>query len=626
MSHRGHINLTDTQISVNPSLRQVMSTRQPYSGSQRKLVLALDIGTTFSGISYSILDPGEVAEITGVTRFPAHDHVGGDSKIPTIIYYDKRGEVRAVGAEAKREGIEADAEDKEWTKAEWQVLFVLAKDCAQLYPWAFKLHLGPQSPSSALIASHPIPPLPEVKTAIDLHQCAQTYIEETYPNGADIWKNLESRTDFVLTHPNGWEGTHQSQMRRAAVKAGLIPNGPAGQQRLSFVTEGEASLHFCIQEGLTTHAMEQGKGIFIVDAGGGTVDITAYKQTSQDTQSFEELVAPECHFQGSVFVTSNARNYLENLLESSRFMDDIPNITECFDKGTKLRFDNDDDAQYIKFGRRADKDPLLNIRSGQLKLPGSDVASFFEPSIQCIVESIEKQRADSKTQIASVFLVGGFAASDWLFVNLKARLSDDTLDICRSDRHVNKAVADGAVSFYLDHFAQESENMPMDPEHIARSAQKIIQVDGRTLISGAFNVILPKDHIFDNERRSSSLRHTKVSEVEEYKDSYCRCVKASIRDFKTRCYRGTKSNPRWVDEDPDVYSTLCLATADTPKLPMRTHFRGNSESVYYQVLYDIILSFGLTELKAQIAWKDSNGIEQSSPAEIVYDPGELICD
>ncbi|PPQ91319.1 hypothetical protein CVT25_006568 [Psilocybe cyanescens] len=75
-----------------------------------------------------------------------------------------------------------------------------------------------------------------------------------------------------------------------------------------------------------------------------------------------------------------------------------------------------------------------------------------------------------------------------------------------------------------------------------------------------------------------------------------------------------------------MYSTLCLVTADTSKLPMHPHFRCNSKSVYYQVLYDIILSFGLTELKAQIAWKDINGIEQRSPAEVVYDPDELICD
>ena len=61
-----------------------MISRQPYHGARRKLVLAFDVGTTYSGISYSILDPGEVPEIKGVTRHdvfilrlgPAHFRLG----------------------------------------------------------------------------------------------------------------------------------------------------------------------------------------------------------------------------------------------------------------------------------------------------------------------------------------------------------------------------------------------------------------------------------------------------------------------------------------------------------------------------------------------------------------------
>jgi hypothetical protein len=48
--------------------------------------------------------------------------VGGDSKIPTIIYYDQGGKVCAAGAEAMREGLLEMAEDEEWTKAEWYIL------------------------------------------------------------------------------------------------------------------------------------------------------------------------------------------------------------------------------------------------------------------------------------------------------------------------------------------------------------------------------------------------------------------------------------------------------------------------------------------------------------------------
>ncbi len=54
-----------------------------------------------------------------VVRYPAQEQVGGDSKIPTIIYYDLSGNVQAVGAEAIREGIIEEAEDEGWIKAEW---------------------------------------------------------------------------------------------------------------------------------------------------------------------------------------------------------------------------------------------------------------------------------------------------------------------------------------------------------------------------------------------------------------------------------------------------------------------------------------------------------------------------
>ena len=58
------------------------------------------------------------------------------------------------------------------------------------------------------------------------------------------------------------------------------------------------------------------------------------------------------------------------LLGKFRFSGDIPDIVKRFDMTTKLRVRNADDPQYIKFGSIRDDDPLLNIRSGQLKLLG----------------------------------------------------------------------------------------------------------------------------------------------------------------------------------------------------------------------------------------------------------------
>ena len=45
-----------------------MTTPQPYTGSARKIVIAIDLGTTYSGAAYCVLDPGEIPKVLSVTR------------------------------------------------------------------------------------------------------------------------------------------------------------------------------------------------------------------------------------------------------------------------------------------------------------------------------------------------------------------------------------------------------------------------------------------------------------------------------------------------------------------------------------------------------------------------------
>ena len=54
-----------------------------------------------------------------VESFPATEHVGGNTKIPSIVYYDLEGVPRAFGNEALQESITERAEDEEWVKVEW---------------------------------------------------------------------------------------------------------------------------------------------------------------------------------------------------------------------------------------------------------------------------------------------------------------------------------------------------------------------------------------------------------------------------------------------------------------------------------------------------------------------------
>jgi hypothetical protein len=106
--------------------------------------------------------------------------------------------------------------------------------------------------------------LPLNKTAVEvfadflryLLECASSYIQDTHINGPELWNSVEYNVDFVLSHPNGWEGRRQSEMRQAAVLAGLVLDNEDGHSRISFVTEGEASLHFSVHNGLPAGAMK----------------------------------------------------------------------------------------------------------------------------------------------------------------------------------------------------------------------------------------------------------------------------------------------------------------------------------------------------------------------------------
>jgi hypothetical protein len=175
--------------------------------------------------------------------------------------------------------------------------------CLFYHETRFKLHLRSRVGSGRQLADE-IPPLPLNKTVVEvladflayLLACASSFIQETHANGVALWASIKDEIHFALSHPNGWEGAQQAEMRKASVLAKLIPDTSAGRARLSFVTEGEASLHFAVQNGLPMGVMEDGEGVVIVDAGGGTIDISSYsKNVGEAKHRFEEVAPPQCN-------------------------------------------------------------------------------------------------------------------------------------------------------------------------------------------------------------------------------------------------------------------------------------------------------------------------------------------
>ncbi|KDQ59114.1 hypothetical protein JAAARDRAFT_192659 [Jaapia argillacea MUCL 33604] len=573
-------------------------SRQPYSGNRRKLVFGFDIGTTFSGISYSILDPGEIPTIRSVTKYPGQSNSGGDSKVPSIICYDSDDSVCEVGEEAYQACESGEADLNGWTEVKW-----------------FKLHLRPTNTSASRIAAKDIPPLPTNMTVVDvladfmayLYRCGLDFIRDTHHAGDQILKSVDGQIEFVFGHPNGWEGSQQEKMRQAAVLAGLIPNTSSGRSRLQFVTEGEASLHYCVNNGFSSGLIKTGASVMIVDCGGGTIDLSSFAFKEVNPISVEEIAPVGCRLQGAVFVSNRAEAYLLEKLRGSGFdtPQDVRKMVKFFDQTIKKRFKGTQKTALLQFGGTRDNAPDYGINRGAVKLTGAEIVRLFEPSLEAILGAIEEQRRTTHRNVQDILMVGGFAANDWLFQSLRESLKLLGFNLSRPDGFTNKAVADGAMSFYLDHFVSARVARatygsyitwnfdPKDLEHVRRFHSKYTDVDGVDRLPGGFCSIVKKG--------------TSIAEQREFRSSFSRVAK-NVRDLRINScqvtvYRGTNHDTQWSDVEPDKFESLGIVSADlSGLLPSLSRQTSPTGSTYFKAEFDIILFFGRTELQAFIAW------------------------
>ncbi|KAH9910870.1 uncharacterized protein B0H18DRAFT_1065862 [Fomitopsis serialis] len=579
----------------------------PYTGNSRKLVISIDIGTTYSGVAYCVLDPGEVPKVLSVTRFPGQEgeNKSRDVKIPSVLYYDQQDQLRAVGAEATLQSTKEEAYTQEWNYVKW-----------------FKLHFRPAS----ILPGAILPPIDVDKPVLEIladylayvSQCAKDFISQSNPIGRQIL-NSNTPIDFVLTHPNGWTGPQQNNMRRAAVLANLVPDTSEGAARVQFVTEGEASLQFCIATGLGDDVIRRDSYVTIVDCGGGTIDLSTYRVVDNRPIAVEESAVPECLIQGSTMVNRRAEELLREKLRLSRFStnDDFDAMMANFDTMTKPTFRDPSTTSYVKFGGPRDTDESFNIRRGILSLSGSDMASLFQPSVSAIKAAIDAQLSGVDLSLATLLLVGGFATSPFLRAELQAHADGKGLRMYSPEGQTSKAVAEGALWFYLDNRVRARTArstygsscsqwyQPSNPEHIKRKHKLPTIANGSLVLSSGFALLV---------RQGTSV--TETTEFSFQFASYCKESDELSLSANVLSYRGIKANPTWEDEEPDMFTVLCRIKA-TPAAS--SWMRGNGPvGPYRWQNFDVILLLGLTEMRAQIGWWE-NGVQLRSPATVVYD-------
>ncbi|KAM6503976.1 Protein kinase-like domain containing protein [Amanita muscaria] len=94
-----------------------------YTESEKSLVIGIDVGTTLSGVSYVLLEPGKVPRIQPVMRFPGQSQGKDNMKVPSVVCYDQDGHVIVVGPETDPVVNSILSEIEGVRRAEWLAVY-----------------------------------------------------------------------------------------------------------------------------------------------------------------------------------------------------------------------------------------------------------------------------------------------------------------------------------------------------------------------------------------------------------------------------------------------------------------------------------------------------------------------
>lgn len=588
-----------------------------YNGDE-KLVFSIDLGTTNSGVSFAHLQAGTTPHVRSVTRWPGQEDAAGDSKLPTLVRY-KGGRAISYGAEALEEPDDDDTHLARW----------------------FKLHLHPQAMRTT--PNFEVPPLPPKVTLKQVYADflafifahAREFFATSMHDGERILERLDGSLVLVLATPNGWDTTQHGFLRDAVYRAGILPRD-APDERLQFVSEAEASVHFALERTRGDEWLVPGTNFAVLDAGGSTVDTTVYRcLATVPKMKLEEVTGSECVQAGSVFVNRDAEQLLKMKLANSKYGRDeyIYDMMEIFEKKTKRRFDGSDDPSVIAFGRMQDNDTSCNISRGRITLTSDEVKLAFQNSLSDIVGSCARILERSKHICDVILLVGGYADSPYLRSTLKEKLTLAGVQFVTVDDGIKKAAAEGATIWYTKqlvqaravraHFANMSRSVfdnNSDYHHRLekeRPEAKGLSLDGYMRIGQLFHTIASKHEVIAADK----------PKIFNYTNNYdVKPSREGMKEFQigVYAYDGDKA-PDWLfvrysrtTLSPGVRK-VCDIRADLSalydSLEMKVSDNGQN---YWQIKYSVNVLFGTTTLQAEIEWKE-NGILKKSPVQAIPD-------
>ncbi|RUS33170.1 hypothetical protein BC938DRAFT_472784 [Jimgerdemannia flammicorona] len=436
----------------NPSISPSQQRRIPSHGPNTRIIAAIDFGTTHSGFA--------LVHVSG--RIPEANYLWDDQLVPycknlTAILYEYSSTLFSITPSVESWGYSAIKNIPTYG------LSKQSHFCSR-----FKLHLDES-------VSRQMPPLPPGYTVLeiiaDYFRCLHgVFCEELKKSYGDTI--TPEAIAWYLTVPAMWSEHAKQQMRMAVVLAGIVPEEAQNDSsRLNIVLEPEAAALWCCEKA-NENMLQSGDAFIIVDAGGGTIDLTAHeilRDNNTGAESLREIVEGIGGPFGSTFVDDKFAKFVEsrcgasvvqnfrNTHKSEWFM--LMKAWEQLKREFKgpESFSGRNSEKCLEIPRKLcdqmDQQHLEDTRSN-LVITLTDMLNMFDPIVDKALDLVEKhldrsqkrlamKRKDVNAKINRMCFVGGFSASKYLWRRAQEKFGDRIEMVCPVDP--GSAVVKGAV-------------------------------------------------------------------------------------------------------------------------------------------------------------------------------------
>ncbi|CAE6486277.1 unnamed protein product, partial [Rhizoctonia solani] len=501
----------------------------------------------------------------------------------------------------------------------------------------FKLHLHPDD----LKAKHDLK-LDALPLGVNLKQIysdflkyllkhTQAYFEDRVLDGKKIWEKYSPKMEVVIAHPNGWYCREQTFLRSAAVTAGLASEDTASS-RIRFVTEAEASVHFCIHYANMKNVLKTGTSFGVCDAGGSTVDTVMYSVLETSPLKIKEQRDSACVQAGAVFVDFEMEKYLETTLKSAALdPEDVEFYTKTgvkdFESYAKRAFRSKTTEYAVLVADSRFSKPAIKTRRGRMAVPGAIIQKCFDTCVNEIKQSVDQQMAG--LTIPHLLLVGGFGDNRYVRDEFKKHYEQKGTKIILSDESSSKAVADGAVIWgagcsvvsraprYSFGVITSKKYLPYRDDPVGR--KPYITLAGETQVDGGWSEIVHKGEAIDVGavyRQKYFYLYNKPSPT------------ASAFEVPLQGYSGT-DKPDWSEHPSgkalDGFREVCTISGTLNNAYGAMELLTNpSGSIYWKLEFSVCIRFSGTELESFLEWNE-NGVVRTGEASIIL-PQEASVD